>query len=43
MPDQDLGDIEILIDSAKELNQIILERSKDASLVITNLPPILDG
>ena len=42
MPDQDIGDMEELIDSAKHLNEIILSRSKDASLVITNLPPILD-
>jgi hypothetical protein len=43
LADQDEGDMEELNDSAKKLNQIILERSKDASLVITNLPPILDG
>ena len=43
MPDQDAGDMEERIDSAKHLNKLILERSKDASLVITNLPPIIDG
>jgi hypothetical protein len=31
------------IDSAKKLNSIILENSKDASLVITNLPPLIEG
>jgi hypothetical protein len=29
--------------NAKRINQIILNKSKDASLVVTNLPPILEG
>ncbi len=36
-------DSEENIEAALKLNSLILERSKDASLVITNLPPILDG
>jgi hypothetical protein len=29
--------------NAKRINQIILNKSKDSSLVVTNLPPILEG
>jgi hypothetical protein len=36
-------DVEENVESAKKINQIILSRSKDASLVLTNLPPILPG
>jgi hypothetical protein len=36
-------DADELIVNARKINQIILERSKDASLVITNLPPIIPG
>lgn len=32
-----------LIENAKKINALILERSKDASLVITNLPPVING
>jgi hypothetical protein len=41
IPDQD--DMDEKIESSKRLNEIIVERSKEASLVITNLPPILEG
>jgi hypothetical protein len=36
-------DVEERVESAKQINEIIMKRSKDASLVITNLPPILPG
>ena len=29
--------------NAKRINQIIIGKSKDASLVVTNLPPVLEG
>ena len=32
-----------LLENAKSINNLIMERSKDASLVITNLPPVIHG
>jgi len=40
LPDQQ-EDVEEKQDSARKINSIIMQRSKDASLVITNLPPLL--
>lgn len=37
------NDVEESEESARQINEIITARSKDASLVITNLPPILPG
>lgn len=37
------NDVEENVESAKQINEIIMNNSKDASLVITNLPPILPG
>jgi len=36
-------DMDERLENAKRINEIIIKRSKDASLVITNLPPILQG
>lgn len=43
MGDHYEGETEEKIESARKINEIILNRSKEASLVITNLPPILEG
>jgi len=34
------ADADVSLSNAKKINEIILARSKEASLVITNLPPI---
>lgn len=39
----DVEDPEEKIESAQQINEIIMKHSKEASLVITNLPPILEG
>lgn len=36
-------DIDELLENAKKINNLIMERSKDASLVITNLPPVVSN
>jgi hypothetical protein len=38
--DQDMDE---LLENARTLNQLIMDRSKEASLVITNLPPVNSG
>ena len=40
MEQDSLGDEKL--ESARQINRIMMDRSKDASLVITNLPPIID-
>jgi spore germination cell wall hydrolase CwlJ-like protein len=40
LPDEEVEEKQ---ESAKQINELIIERSKEASLVITNLPPILKG